>query len=371
MSRMIDLIRQSAVPANIMRSAARGALSLPSDELLEILVYLANHPIFRDAARMTLASWDEKASLAAVSDPATPAEVLDYFAALENLRPRLLPPLLENSAVRIARLVEMARSNSRELLTRLLSSPRARSSRGVLEALATNPQLTEEQTDEVRFWLRCLDEPIPEINEELLAVEANRYLQEHAVEMQAAEGGPFFLHGWTMEEQAEIAATLPPPSKSRVSSSSLAAKALVQNNERLSAVQKIARLNVGERVLLALKGNRDERFILIRDGARLVSDAVLESPKLTEGEVEMFASMKNVNESVLRAIANKRRFIKNYAVIRLLTSNPRCPLEVSIPLVKHLLVKDIKNLSSNKNVPDTLRKLATKLFRDRVILRKG
>jgi len=43
MARMIDLIREAAVPANLMRSAARGALSLPApaahwpSELGEIL----------------------------------------------------------------------------------------------------------------------------------------------------------------------------------------------------------------------------------------------------------------------------------------------------------------------------------------------
>ena len=59
MSRMIDMIRQSAVPANLMRTAARGALALPAPEMLEILVYLSSHPIFGEQARMTLATWDE------------------------------------------------------------------------------------------------------------------------------------------------------------------------------------------------------------------------------------------------------------------------------------------------------------------------
>ena len=40
MSRMIDLIRSSAVPATLVQAAARGALSLPPREMLEILVYL-------------------------------------------------------------------------------------------------------------------------------------------------------------------------------------------------------------------------------------------------------------------------------------------------------------------------------------------
>ncbi len=84
----------------MMQFAAKGALSVPPDENIEILVYLAKHnKIFGDLARMTLAGWDEKASLAAASDPKTAREVLDYLVSPENLRPKLLPALLENPSV--------------------------------------------------------------------------------------------------------------------------------------------------------------------------------------------------------------------------------------------------------------------------------
>jgi hypothetical protein len=56
MSRMIELIRTSAVPATLMQAAARGALSVPPEEMIEILVHLANHnKVFGQQARMTLA----------------------------------------------------------------------------------------------------------------------------------------------------------------------------------------------------------------------------------------------------------------------------------------------------------------------------
>ena len=51
MSKMIDLIRQSAVPANVMRSASKGALAVPADEMVEILVHLTTTPLFAEAAR--------------------------------------------------------------------------------------------------------------------------------------------------------------------------------------------------------------------------------------------------------------------------------------------------------------------------------
>ena len=36
MARMLDMIKQSSVPANLMRTAAKGALALPAPEMVEI-----------------------------------------------------------------------------------------------------------------------------------------------------------------------------------------------------------------------------------------------------------------------------------------------------------------------------------------------
>ena len=98
---------------------------------------------------------------------------------------------------------------------------------------------------------------------------------------------------------------------------------------------------------------------MIRDGTKVVALAVLEAPKLSDGEVEKFASQKNVLEAVLRQIPLKRRFMKNYIVVRNLVGNPRTPLDLGLGLMKNLLIADLKNLSANKEVSETIRKLAT------------
>ena len=59
MARMLDLIRASAISQHQMMSAARGALHVPAEEMLEILVYIAEHNnIVGEQARLTLAGWD-------------------------------------------------------------------------------------------------------------------------------------------------------------------------------------------------------------------------------------------------------------------------------------------------------------------------
>src|ERR1700684_1293493 len=127
MARMIDQIRASKLPSNMMQFAAKGALNVSPAENLEILVYLARHnKVFGELARMTLAGWDEKASLAAACDPKTAREVLDYLIAPDNLRPRLLPALLENPSVTDSELAKFAISASQGSIDVMLHSPRVR-----------------------------------------------------------------------------------------------------------------------------------------------------------------------------------------------------------------------------------------------------
>jgi hypothetical protein len=363
MPRMIELIRQSAVPANIMRSAARGALSVPVPEMLEILVYLSSHPVFGEQARLTLAGWDETSARVVVADPATSLDVLVYMSSPQNLRPNLLSALLENPSVPANSIADLLAQLPQPQIATALSSSRVRKSSQALRALAANRHLTEQESGEIQRLLEegdSVDE-----QDHLIDVDVSGYLRDHAEEVKEAESQPFQLLGSTSEEEAEVASVAV---STEAASVSAAVRRMNQAPppERESVVQKVARLSVGERVLLAMKGNKDERFILIRDGARVVSSAVLESPKLTDSEVETFAGMKNVSESVLRGITMKRKFMKNYNVVRILTMNPRCPIDVSIPLLSHLLTTDLKNLSMNKNVADTVRKMAFKLSRERL-----
>jgi len=379
MPRMIELIRQSAVPANMMRTAAKGALAVPGDEMVEILVYLTGHAIFGEQARMTLASWDEKSAIAVAGNPATPWEVLEYMIAPANLRPKLVPALLENPTVREVRIQDLAQTASRELVDLMLASARVRQSKDILHALGTNQHLSDHEAAELKAALTALGEETAEFEafQESMEGEKSQYEIEHAAEIAAEEGKAFELVGSILEDDEAIAAAsvagpapaaaaaAPDAPMSEEEKNLKMREAEAKTRDRTSTLQKISKLKVGDRVQLAMKGSKDERFILIRDGSKVVSSAVLQSPKLSDAEVDTFAGMKNVQESVLRDIARSKKFMKNYSVIRSLVNNPRCPLDIGLTLLNHLLVNDLKTLSMNKNVPDTLRKLGLRKFKEK------
>jgi hypothetical protein len=133
-----------------------------------------------------------------------------------------------------------------------------------------------------------------------------------------------------------------------------------EGQERESTLQKIAGLTVAQRMALAMKGSREERAILIRDPNKIVGVAVLSSPKINEAEVESIAKMTSLSEELLRMIAFSRAWTKNYGVIHALVKNPKTPLAVSINFLSRLNEKDVRAISSNRNVADALRITARK-----------
>jgi len=135
--------------------------------------------------------------------------------------------------------------------------------------------------------------------------------------------------------------------------------------KRLTLVQRIKRLTITQRIHLATLGSREERFILIRDQNKLISRAVASSPKATESEVAVYASMTDVTEDVFRIIAKNPNFMKSYGVVRALVRNPHVPLDVSLPLMNRLNARDIKEVEIDKNLKSALRSVAAKLRRSR------
>ncbi len=139
--------------------------------------------------------------------------------------------------------------------------------------------------------------------------------------------------------------------------------------KRETLLQKLSRMRVVERVQMAIKGNRDERMLLIRDPCKVVQRAVLQSPQLSDKEVEGFAGMATLSDEALRIIATNRKYRKNYIVTRSLINNPKTPLEISLHLLPTITPQDLKLLTTNKNIPDTLRTAANRLQRQRTASR--
>jgi hypothetical protein len=252
--------------------------------------------------------------------------------------------------------MELAAEAPREIVTMLLASERVRKSYGIIEALGTNPNV---KADELRELRGEPAEPEGGIDAETQALHRS-FEQQHAAEIAAEEGKAFELVQGDNDEQ------VPGEQPAPVAAASGSAAA-ADDGKKLTLLQRISQMRASERVKAAFTGGREERAVLIRDGARIVQNAVLSSPKLTDPEVEMFAAAKNVHDNVLREIARTRRFMRNYSVVRNLVQNPKTPLDVALPLVKMLMVFDLKGLQRSRNVSETIRSLAAKYYREKAL----
>ena len=135
--------------------------------------------------------------------------------------------------------------------------------------------------------------------------------------------------------------------------------------KRATLLQRLAKMNVLERVKLALMGGREERIVLIRDSNKVVQRSVLQSARLTEAEVENFAAMTTLTVEILRIISHNRQWMKNYSIVKNLIFNSKTPLDITMHQVARLTPRDLKILSTSKSIPETLRSTAAKMITKR------
>jgi hypothetical protein len=133
-----------------------------------------------------------------------------------------------------------------------------------------------------------------------------------------------------------------------------------------TALQRINAMNVAQRIALAMKGSREARTILIRDPNKIVGTAVLSSPKMTDSEIESIAKMASISDELLRIIANTRAWMKRYGVVVALAKNPKTPVAIAMNLLARLNDKDLKQISTDRNVAEVVRITA----RQRVVIDK-
>ncbi|MBI4698606.1 MAG: hypothetical protein HY758_06775 [Nitrospirae bacterium] len=132
-------------------------------------------------------------------------------------------------------------------------------------------------------------------------------------------------------------------------------------DKALTLLQRIQKLKAGERIQLAFRGSKDIRTILLRDPNKEVMLSVLENPKITENEIELLAKQKATSEEIIRVIAKKREWLKNYSIVYALVTNPKTPVAAAMKFVNRLSLKDLSSLEKDKNISGAVREIAKKI----------
>ena len=136
-------------------------------------------------------------------------------------------------------------------------------------------------------------------------------------------------------------------------------------DQTVPAFTRILNMSVADKVKLAFKGGRSERNILVRDRNKLICSAVMRNPRMSETEAEQIASLRNVDEEVLRIISTRRDWMSKLNIMSSLARNPRTPIGVVLPLINRLTLRELKALKDDKGVSEVVRATARKLHQQR------
>src|SRR5205085_11867055 len=136
---------------------------------------------------------------------------------------------------------------------------------------------------------------------------------------------------------------------------------------RISITQQVMKLSIAKKIEWAnKKGNKEVRTILLRDPNKLVQLAVIQSARITEGEIAKIALSRTAPNEVLQQIYNNRMLVKNYTIKVNLVNNPKVPVGVAMRFLSLLRQSELKSLSKNRNVSRAIQSQAQKLLEKKV-----
>jgi len=123
----------------------------------------------------------------------------------------------------------------------------------------------------------------------------------------------------------------------------------------LNVTQMIQHMGPGQKIKLALSGNKEARGILIKESNKLISAGVLDNPRITISEVEFFSKSQNLGEDIMRKIAKNTEWSKKYSVAQALAFNPKTPPGLAVGFVSRLRDQDLALLEKSKGVSEAVR----------------
>jgi hypothetical protein len=342
---LIDQFRKGGVPRELRLMAAQGALPLKPEDLVELLTDLTGDADagVREAAVKSLTGFPSPELVPIARARETPANVLTWLVT-HRTEKEVREVALQNTSLPDTTIEALAPGLPEELAELVvINQTRLLRRLSLLEAIEANPALNRDQQRrlrELRETFRIGEQPQAPAPPPppTTAPTPAAVVEEPPTADQPLSEAEALVRYLSDEERAQA--------------------------EKVSAVQKLYRLNTAEKVITALKGTREERAILVRDPNRIVAAAVLGSPKITEAEIESFSSMKSVSDAVLRQIGTHRDWTKRYGVISNLVRNPRTPIAISLGMVSRLNPRDIKSIAVDKNVPEAIRKTAQRFVRE-------
>jgi len=343
---VIHQIESGVVPREALLTFARGFLPLEQEDVIAVLAYLAisNDSEVAAVAGTTLGEMPPRTLIGVASNESAAPEHLARLARASHEN-AVLEALIRNRALDDATVEQLARTADPQLQevivinqARILRAPE------ILDALLQNPNLS----GDVR-------RRAAETREEFFDKKAR--LAELGIEEDLVDA-PVEPIVDLLEAAAQEDANPQPAAQPSL----VIPESEIADPKTQSLFSRIVKMTVAQKVLLAFRGNRSTRLILVRERNRLVASAAIRNPRMTDGEAESIAGMRDVSEEVLRLIALRRDWMSKYPIVIALARNPRTPVGVVLPLINRLTLRDLKGLKDDRGVAEVVRATSRKMY---------
>jgi hypothetical protein len=367
----VEKVAGEKAPAPLKLMAARGLAPLgPAD--LATAIYqlsLSSDEAVKQAALKSAIELPEKILGGALAE-ALDSRVIDFFARRVWQKPKLLEVILLNrgtSDPTYRHLATLAGENDLELIAkneeRLLRHPE------IIAALYMNPKTrmsTVQRAIELAVRNGVKVDGIPAFEETAKAIEESG--QKSAEEL-AAEDDAFKKVAATIVDKNAALGLVALDDKERAAQEEAEAKRaeeLAENDEEKEEEKTQLRdLPIAAKMRAATLGDAFARATLIRDTNRQVAMACIKSPGVTDAEAQRYATNRALDDDIIRYIANNRAWVRLYSVKVALVNNPKCPVNVSMRLIAHLNVRDLKGVARSKGIPSQVAQAAKNMLSQR------
>lgn len=125
---------------------------------------------------------------------------------------------------------------------------------------------------------------------------------------------------------------------------------------------QLKNMTIGKKIKLAMMGNMEARKLLVKESNRLIQEAVLKNPRITESEVKVIASDKQTSADMIRVILSKRQLMRKYSMRLTLVKHPKTPTQTAMTFLGQLRDNDLKQIAKSKGIPGNIVKQAKVLL---------
>lgn len=135
-----------------------------------------------------------------------------------------------------------------------------------------------------------------------------------------------------------------------------------EDGDYLSKYQLAQEMGIGEKIKMALTGDKEWRKILVKDANKLVSAGVIKNPRMSEPEVLTLLKSGVQNDEIMRLICANKEWVKNYQIRKALIENPKTPLANALRYLGTMNDKDVASYAKSRNISSVIATQAKRLL---------